>query len=881
MPISVIQKQLDSFEKDIIEYSIKNKKRLTLYDLNIYKQEIFKTLQNFQSLFQAIHLPSKTNVNVFKTHKRNIDDIRREFGILNETITDLYELIDVIKEISKVNDTYKQNIIAQLTTSADNIRANINNTEYIYTIDFSTNDIIDTEVTTAFIDNENRQCKSKEMSVKDILSFGSYTDDLITVSYQGKHIVSKSEQGGRISDTLKGGQYNDYSEFFIEQSARTNCSVIIDIPVASDRSERYINNVSMETLSYYTEFSAQFYASKNGADYIPISDPIPNSNNKFNIHFKNDKYKYVRINLSKSIEDTRDGSRYNYQFGIRKISIKTSGFSTASSLVTTGFTKFNSDGDIVIPRMVSLEVDDYVPNGTEIRYFVKRKQDVDWKSITPTNKAKAANNIIEFGKTKQYIIDDISPSEPSSHWSDITPFNNFGNVALYNILAKVNDSPNPNTHNPLVDSAVDSKTYQGLITGEGEFIEMGSVELKRGKGDYSIDTNALEIPGKVEKIRYSFKYSNIASAYDYVDMYIRLINTPYKISENGEVDLSKYSIVNPEFINIVYDGKQVLDFNYNINTGVISFTSYKVSDVVYISFNATIQSIEAAQNVEIEIDNKSFVFINTLDKLELDAGNFELDIPNRKISLSVNTDLTQSTLGDIQVDVSFNYVSRRTSNGKYYRTFIENKEETTIYVIPFNSKEIQFGNFHFIDGDNVSSLKKVVISPGKHVIETTQPYPTNPSDGDDNNLYTLEYSEAGIILPTNVIQYALELPQRRVSLFNLSNTVNINDHRSFAVEDNKIWLNKIPDHLQQHVLNNSSTSSIRGKELLGKKVTYVNGKFYTYVSIPEAFTLIYNTYQKEETGVVDNEVQIKANLVLKEGNTEITPVINRVSVRFL
>ena len=78
--------------------------------------------------------------------------------------------------------------------------------------------------------------------------------------------------------SLRQFRHEDESEIFFMRSDK-GVLEFIDIPVAKDRSAKNVNNISIDTIGYYTEFSAKFYTSKNGTDYVPVSGFIPNSNN--------------------------------------------------------------------------------------------------------------------------------------------------------------------------------------------------------------------------------------------------------------------------------------------------------------------------------------------------------------------------------------------------------------------------------------------------------------------------------------------------------------------------------------------------------------------------------------------------------------------------
>lgn len=192
-----------------------------------------------------------------------------------------------------------------------------------------------------------------------------------------------------------------------------------------------------------------------------------------------------------------------------------------------------------------------------------------------------------------------------------------------------------------------------------------------------------------------------------------------------------------------------------------------------------------------------------------------------------------------QLTISYSFVEQLATDESYvWATWIYVPTITTITILPFTTAEVAVGNFHRIDGVNVSTLKQFVVNGGWHFIETTQPFPTSVSNSADVNPLTHQPSLAGIVIPDSATQVAYRESMRQVSLFTLSTLAPADRYKCFSYNDGKVYVAYKPEMVPSSLLNNPGSVPPTGATLLCRKPEY-DSTYHciSYTPVPEAFKL--------------------------------------------
>ena len=162
---------------------------------------------------------------------------------------------------------------------------------------------------------------------------------------------------------------------------------------------------------------------------------------------------------------------------------------------------------------------------------------------------------------------------------------------------------------------------------------------------------------------------------------------------------------------------------------------------------------------------------------------------------------------------------------------------TRITILPFKGFEIEAGNFHMINSENVSAMTEYMLPAGWSTVTTTQPYPSYLADTDDVNLLTGKASSAGLVIYGAVEKMrTYRDSMRQVSPFVLASLSAEDGSKCFSYSEGKILINFQPEFLDPLILANNA--ECYGEVLLGKRGEYSDTyETSLYESVPEEFEL--------------------------------------------
>ena len=203
-------------------------------------------------------------------------------------------------------------------------------------------------------------------------------------------------------------------------------------------------------------------------------------------------------------------------------------------------------------------------------------------------------------------------------------------------------------------------------------------------------------------------------------------------------------------------------------------------------------------------------------------------------------DTTGTITGFPKLMISYVMEELASSAGNYvWTTWIYSPGEGEITVLPFSTTEVAAGNFHRIDGIDVSSRTSWPISTGWHFVETTQPYPSVLGNSADVNYLTKVPSQAGLVFPPEVKQRAFRDSMRLVSEFSLATVSSADTTKCFTYKNGKLYVGYRPESVSYDMLNSVGIKPATGATLLCRKPVYAGDTYAAlyYEPVPELFEI--------------------------------------------
>lgn len=123
---------------------------------------------------------------------------------------------------------------------------------------------------------------------------------------------------------------------------------------------------------------------------------------RVNFHFESLLAKYLRVKMRKAPDEiTAVGTGvpvYRFTFGLKGISLYNSGFGSLGIFQSQLLQPDGPDG-LTLSR-IALDVDERVPAGTDIRYFVALGESGSWQPIMPGSRNQEENRVVEFAGSR-------------------------------------------------------------------------------------------------------------------------------------------------------------------------------------------------------------------------------------------------------------------------------------------------------------------------------------------------------------------------------------------------------------------------------------------------------------------------------------------------
>lgn len=855
---TILERQLSFLIKRYITESLKLGNNTYLKELMVKIIDTTTLLQNRKCLFPANQLVKYKKIDYSK-YTENIELLAQDVKIIFEIIHDLETNIDSLEKYSLLASGFNNSTITRLAREIDILRANTITKYHSYIETFKDNGnvgtiknlVVDSAIQGIYLKNND---KAKPLLPEDARVIPS-----ITSEHRYERLNITGHKSPMVASEIIGWESGKEVEFRITSKHRE--------PITFSLAVEPTREIIANSLTIYPDMT-ELVPSKimiyiDGNTTPVFTKDYLFSNQPMRIQFQESLITKIVIEMFKSNEDMTYDNINEYVFRFNGIKLENRLYSDDGELISKALSITNDDEPMTYTKLAMITTD-FIPEGTTVNYYVSSDSEF-WHQIVPLNHGNDPRNIIDFSNSSAYTIENIT-SSATSPWSTLAPVKTFGSQPVYNLLENQDDVI-------LTDGAI--ANVNGDILPE-------TVEVYRGIGDYSVIYEDGKIEAEISNVPHIFY-----GVEHKIDLCIlvteeQIVGTDRKIDTKYPIAFVGYIL--PKVTKLV--GSRLFDCEVEIISDELYATvdsTATTGDLVTITYSAPLRDIEEIDNTIIDIDRSSIVVSTTIDGTrEIGENDFNFNVHNKFIELSRISSIASdaSGLGTKTLFISFRYLTRRRDNYRIFRTYVDLKKEYEITIFPFSDEETIAGNYHKIDGIDISKYKKYTLTVGKHLIETTQPHKTDPNGSLDVNDLTQKSSNAGIDLtdvdPKN--RRAFEKPLRRVNIKKLSNVISPMDHKSFALEDNKIYLNFIPEELPSNL---NTFPHLSASNVIGKVPVYSTSNerdILYYENLPETFLVSFQTKQPIE------ELQsfyYKIEMYRNANNSHETPIVSRLTINLI
>ena len=366
---------------------------------------------------------------------------------------------------------------------------------------------------------------------------------------------------------------------------------ISDEPISINRIE-FISHSSdtSSTIDIKAQYSLDDY---NWFDIDAINNPQSVISTGF-FDFQSVDIKYVKFIMTKNGHDYEDGTSYVYEFGAKNISFFSRSYSAMSGeLVTEELSVYDTDVSPQVKKnfnIISCEVCEILPEGTEIEYLVSSDGMQTWSGISPLNQISSPYpKILKLGGSSDVGSGTDVNLDLSTQY---TYKNNNDRLLDYTINVSVQESPyeyikiwrdvGQNNDSILTRGVVSGwqfdetfyTTYLNVDNEAGIYIELGDTVAEL---DAQRVTGTVFISGGAHKFKtHKSNWKILPSAFDpETEEDFTQVDTLYPYNHKLIIESFDYAGATSYSGTEVYSGvdlyasyimkySTLFDFNYNI-----------------------------------------------------------------------------------------------------------------------------------------------------------------------------------------------------------------------------------------------------------------------------------------------------------------------------
>ena len=853
----VIDRQAEYILSDTIKSLQKSNMNIALSNVMAMTASTLLDLETRKTMFPGLEL-TRYSIVPLDTINTNTRYLKADLHIMFDTINDLgNELYKYEKSLTN-KFTFNNSNITRLRRKIEMLKMISVGNSYTYIETFANDTNINQEQSSNYSVDTNRGT----LTITNATDYKPITtnDVDITVKNNVGSVVVHGSNVGVVANDLIGRKQGKEVTFVCNTQNKSEISMTITISLNPVVQSYELNHLLIcPMFDIQTPAEIKIYSVNQTDVPFVVTNRLLNDN-PVSIPFDSNNVSHIEIKMYRSGESKLVASGYQYDFTFNGIEITNKKNLKSATVISKQLTKkFPEDGNSILFDKVVVYTNDNVPLGTSVDYSIS-SDGINWHSIVPMNKMTHSRNVINFSSTQDK--ETTIQIENGYTWrTQVIEHREFGNIPLYEI-ATIPDDVSPE-----------------------------SIKLYRGYGDYSITRSDNKVNLRVADVIHMFTTSSerfplcVDDHSETLELQYDDTEDKYYIQPRYYVPFSELAVVKFKVGSYYYDCiisscVDVVDtttgFKY---TKIYLESNDYIQDITHatVTFSAALRDIEKKDNCVINIDEYSLRVKSSLTGTYLDQNY--LSINHLDKTLVVKTTVGKSNINPIKshVYISYQYSKKRKIEYKTFETNITVFEETEIQIFPFTGEEVLAGNFHNIDGVDVSQSTSHVLSIGNHVIKSTNPHKSSDHELDVNDL-TGKHSNAGIDLSNIIQDNMLAFPEslRMVSITKLANVISPSDHKVFACANNKIFINFVPEQLPSNI---NIYEYMIGSDVCGKHATYnpVSFNYDQYVTIPEMFKLIYN--QKSNLTSVST-FYYKIDMSTTEDST-LVPEVSKLSINLI
>lgn len=335
-------------------------------------------------------------------------------------------LYDIVSSYTDKLDSIRSKR-AELEKKVDDQLFSLRNTDgfyYSFTNAFNDTNLTDMNYTTAFVDTKSRKLTIPTIKsglfdyVANIAS--STSSALIDTIFEGSIIKSETVD---ISNMFNGLSNSDFSYTYSSNSIGL-CTFKITIPIAT--ANQLISMVEGRVKSQKpVEIGLVIQNSTDPNKSFGFTKPSTSDFDTFSFNVGNKLANNVEIYFTKTepdyVEQINNATFYNYNIRIDELIISSPYYDSSAVFVSAPISLPSQSNSKLVIDAVSITVEDQVPEGADIRYYVAPNNagsvnayDFSWSSISPTNlRSTSSPSVIEFNGSSLISSTIANPSSGS------------------------------------------------------------------------------------------------------------------------------------------------------------------------------------------------------------------------------------------------------------------------------------------------------------------------------------------------------------------------------------------------------------------------------------------------------------------------------------
>ena len=390
-----INKMLENIIKDNLQQGIAITASEVLQELSDLVEEVNITDKHFDLSAAKVTMREAASASKYNSA---IDQIYRDLEDVYDTISSVSQkrainferwkmkLIETSRKVGALRSSLNGLLLLKKDTAGyfDMIEDYLEDLNKINMVDSTVSINVDNHTMTIPVDTKSQTLINLNNLFAEDVTFNVLTRQNL-LSY---NVVPGSSVLNAFKDKSNAWQHQVYMGSFSEPIDVELKVKLAEEPITINRIEFISHSSDVNSpISVQAQFSVDDY---NWQDISFFNNPQVITATGF-FDFESIDAKYVKFIITKDAHDDTDGSNYVYEFGAKNISFFSRSYSLLSGeFISTPLSVLEDDGETKKQfNVLSCEVCEILPEGTDIEYFISNDGATTWAGITPLNRVDA------------------------------------------------------------------------------------------------------------------------------------------------------------------------------------------------------------------------------------------------------------------------------------------------------------------------------------------------------------------------------------------------------------------------------------------------------------------------------------------------------------